>query len=68
VPDEEPLGLTTVAFARETAAKGPGYRIKARGDIDAATAPTFVAALDAVLEQGATLVVLDASEIEKYRS
>jgi anti-sigma B factor antagonist len=64
VPDEEPLELRTVPFAGDSAARGPGYRVIARGEIDAGTAPTFVAALDALMDEGATLVVLDASDIE----
>ena len=40
------------------------YRLVARGDIDMATAPQLAEALQSLIEQGATLIILEAADVQ----
>lgn len=42
---------------------GPGYRLVARGEVDAATAPQLADVLQTLSDERAPLVVLDASGV-----
>jgi anti-sigma B factor antagonist len=62
--DDEPLVLRAQAERRHDDDHDHAFRLVARGDIDATTAPHLAESLDALVEQGATLVVLDAADVE----
>ena len=62
--DDDLLDLVTIALASEAGEPSRGYRVEASGEIDAATAPRLGAALDALIDQDAKLVVLDTSNVE----
>jgi len=64
VDDDDLLALVTVALADEGGEPGHGYRVAARGEVDVRTAPELARALDALIDQGARLIVLDASDVE----
>jgi len=55
------LELATVSL--DAPEGGPGYRVVARGEVDAATAPQLADALGSLADDGAKLVVLDASDV-----
>ena len=61
--DDDVFQLTTVALD-DRPSKEPGFRVVARGEIDVDTAPRLAAAFDELIDRGAMLVVLDASDIE----
>jgi anti-sigma B factor antagonist len=62
--DDDLLALVTVALAENDGEPSHGYRVAASGDVDSSTAADLAETLDALIDQGATLIVLDASEIE----
>ena len=62
--DDALLALVTVALADDGGGPSHGYRVAASGEIDVRTAPNLAEALDSLIDQGATLIVLDASQIE----
>jgi anti-anti-sigma factor len=53
-----------LASVDETAVDEHSYKVAARGELDIETASQLSQQLDALISQGARLVVLDASEIE----
>lgn len=61
--DGDGLELVTLALG-DDAAPSHGFRVVARGEVDARTAPNLGVALDALIGAGATLVVLDACDVE----
>ncbi len=61
--NEDLLALTTVELTTAGEKQNPSYRVVASGEIDLNTAPRLGAALEALIDQGATLVVLDATEV-----
>jgi anti-sigma B factor antagonist len=61
--DHDSLEVTTVAIDDNTSTEH-GFRVVARGEIDMETAPSLSAALDALIDQGVRLVILDAADIE----
>ena len=62
--DDDLLALVTVALADESGEPGHGYRVAVRGEVDVRSAPNLSQALDALIDQGAKLIVLDASDVE----
>ena len=62
--DDNALKLQTVALPDDASESHHGVRVAASGEIDASTAPRLAEVLDAVIDDGATLVVLDASAVE----
>lgn len=62
--DDNLLKLETVVPSEDDTTRGGGYRVVARGEIDFATAPRLAEALDALIQAGATVVVLDAAGID----
>lgn len=63
VDDNNLLKLVSVALASEGDDQARGFRLAAHGEIDVDTAPRLADALDALVDGGATMVVLDASDI-----
>ena len=61
--DDDLLRLATVAVAEDGTAS-PAVRLVAHGEIDLGTAPRLAGAFDALIDGGATLVILDASGVE----
>lgn len=61
---EERLKLDSTAITPDANPSGRGFRVVIRGDIDNETAPQLAAALNGLIDEGPTLVVLDASEVE----
>jgi anti-sigma B factor antagonist len=58
-------GLEVEHEAHQTdTATARAYRVIARGEIDVATAPILSLQFDALLAQGAVLLVLDASNVD----
>ena len=57
-------GLSLVSSAGEdNQPVGTSYRLVARGEIDLATAPQLADSLQSLIDQGATLVVLDTAAV-----
>lgn len=62
--DSELLRLVTLAVAAEDGQAPHAFRITAHGEIDLESAPRLTEAMDAVIDEGATLVILEASDVE----
>ncbi|MEO6123529.1 MAG: STAS domain-containing protein [Ilumatobacteraceae bacterium] len=62
--DSALLRLVTLAVAEAEGDSSHAFRIAAHGEIDLDSAPELGKALDDLIEQGATLVILDASGVE----
>jgi anti-sigma B factor antagonist len=63
VNDDELLALATLVLAETADAPSGGYKVVARGEIDRFTAPQLAEALGTLIRSGATLVVLDATDV-----
>lgn len=61
--DDDGLKLETTQSTTTDQATSSSYRIAAHGEIDMASAPTLQSALDTLIDEGATLVILDASGV-----
>jgi anti-sigma B factor antagonist len=64
VNDDELLELLTEAIPGDASTASHGFRVALRGEVDAATAHKLADTLDALVDDGAKLVVLDASDVE----
>ena len=64
VSDDDKLELMTAALAHDGGETSHGYRVTAHGDVDASTAAKLAKTLDSLIDNGATLIVLDAAGIE----
>jgi anti-sigma B factor antagonist len=61
--NDEPLLLATSSLASTGEGQPHGFRLVATGEIDLDTTPQLTEALDALIADGATLVVLDATNV-----
>lgn len=57
------LRLVTLAVAEEGGTAPHAYRVTAHGEIDLESAPRLTEAFNAIIEDGATIVILDASDV-----
>jgi anti-sigma B factor antagonist len=64
VNDDELLELLTEAIPGDASTASHGFRVALRGEVDAGTAHKLADTLDALVDDGAKLVVLDASDVE----
>lgn len=62
--DDELLELVTLELANGGVPTAHGYRVVAKGDVDLDTAPRLAQAIGALIDEGATLIVLDAGGID----
>ena len=62
--DDELLELLTEAIPGDASTASHGFRVALRGEVDAGTAHKLADTLDALVDDGAKLVVLDASDVE----
>ena len=62
--DDALLQLLTEAIPGDANTASHGFRVAVRGELDAGTASKLADALDALVDDGAKLVVLDASDVE----
>jgi anti-sigma B factor antagonist len=62
--DEGRLTVGAIEYTDEGSPSALAYRLTARGEIDAQSAPILESALDGLIEGGAAIVVLDAADVE----
>ena len=62
--DHDLLDLVSLALSDEERGTHHGYRLVARGDVDASSAPQLRQALETLMGNGATMIVLDATDVE----
>jgi anti-sigma B factor antagonist len=63
--NDDALRLVASALASEGGEHAShGFRMSVTGELDAATAPQLAAALQALIDDGATVIVLDAAHVE----
>lgn len=60
---EEWLKLDSTSLSDDANPSGRGFRVVIRGGIDTETAPQLAAALNGLIDEGPTLVLLDASAV-----
>lgn len=61
--DDALLQLLTVALATDDSTSPRGFRVVAKGEIDLATAARLGQSIDTVIDDGATLVILDVTDV-----
>ena len=57
------LKLVTTSLSDDASPSGRGFRVVIRGDVDMETAPKLAKVLEDLIEEGVSLVVLDASGV-----
>jgi anti-sigma B factor antagonist len=62
--EDDLLRLETAPIEAGVDSAKHAYRVVARGEIDLGTAPQLAQAFESLIDQGARIVVLDASEID----